>query len=116
MIKTSSYFSSVKSFGRRVGISRSMPKGFETREVCSVFMPTEKLLKDYKAGKVSWADYEGMYLQGLEAKKETREMASAVAELKRYGAGGDKENQVVLLCCWEKNPLRCHRRLVAIWL
>lgn len=113
MIKTGCYFD-VKE-GVRVQVSIGLPQKYVVDSECKAFMPSAMLLWDYKAGKVSWLEYEDIYINGLEAKKETKEMKAVVRELQRYDTGDLKDKRLLLLC-WEKDAGKCHRRLLAEWL
>jgi uncharacterized protein (DUF488 family) len=64
------------------------------------FAPTKTMLADYRAGKLTWAEYETEYLNLL--------------DLRKVGAKTDIEalHRHCLLCS-EHTPEQCHRRLLA---
>jgi len=68
-----------------------------------LFFPTEKLLKDYKNKKISWQEYEDIFLDLLRKRRVEEKI-----DIK------DFENCVLL--CSEKTPKNCHRRLSAEYL
>jgi uncharacterized protein (DUF488 family) len=64
------------------------------------FAPTKTLLADYRAGKLTWAEYETEYLNLL--------------DLRKVGAKTDIESlHRHCLLCSEHTPEQCHRRLLA---
>jgi uncharacterized protein (DUF488 family) len=64
------------------------------------FAPTKILLADYRAGKLTWAEYETEYLNLL--------------DLRKVGAKTDIESlHRHCLLCSEHTPEQCHRRLLA---
>lgn len=70
-----------------------------------LFAPTKWLLDSYKAGKISWADYEVKYNQMISQRK----VENIFAPIK------NKYSNVCLLCS-EVTPENCHRRLLAQYL
>ena len=67
------------------------------------FAPTKELLSDYRAGKVSWPEYEQIY----------HELLTKRAINKRFNVT-DFDNCCFL--CSEETPEHCHRRLLAEYL
>lgn len=63
--------------------------------------PTEKLLKDYKNKKISWAEYETIF-KGLLNERNPLEQLKL-----------NQQPNVICLLCSEETPQNCHRRLVA---
>lgn len=68
-----------------------------------LFAPSEKLLSAYKAGQIGWEDYERRYL--TEMREIFRASPDAFGKLLQKGE--------VTLVCYESDPNRCHRRLLA---
>lgn len=69
------------------------------------FAPTKEILDDYKKGKISWDEYEKLFIPLIE-KREVEKI------FEKYYSKYDK----VLLLCSEPIPECCHRRLVAEYL
>lgn len=81
------------------------------REICGaeychqpILSPTQEILDDYKQKRISWEQYESLYLGLL----ETRQADQAV-DRRLF------ETPAVLLCS-EPTAERCHRRLAAEYL
>lgn len=68
-----------------------------------IFAPSEELLSAYKAGQIGWEDYEKRYLT------EMREIFRASPD----AFGKLLQKREVTLVCYESDPNRCHRRLLA---
>ena len=66
--------------------------------------PTEELLRDYRAKKVSWAEYEQIF-GALMARRDIDAHLRA--------AYGELQGKRICLLCSEPTPEQCHRRLVA---
>ncbi len=64
------------------------------------FAPTAEILAGYKAGRITWSDYERMYRELL----ATRHPIEGLAPADIYR---------ICLLCTEKSALQCHRRLAA---
>ncbi len=64
------------------------------------FAPTKDLLADYRAKKITWADYEIAYLNLLDSRKVKQKVD--VESLHQH-----------CLLCSEHTPEKCHRRLLA---
>lgn len=64
--------------------------------------PTESLLKDYKQKRVTWDEYEQVFLHNL-AKRNAWGKKTLFSD----------DHQAVCLLCSEDKPQYCHRRLVA---
>ena len=79
-----------------------------TRTRGSVFAPSQALLDGYKAGEMSWEEFERRYGQEIRAKYA--EAPQPFLEVIERAARED-----VTLTCWEKGDeatVRCHRRLL----
>lgn len=66
--------------------------------------PTPSMLRDYRSGKMSWGEYSDQFNKLLGERHLEQEIQP-----------GYFLNRTVLLCS-EKEPTRCHRRLVAEYL
>ena len=64
------------------------------------FAPSTEILAGYKAGRITWPDYERTYRELLTARNPTTGLAQA--DLDR-----------ICLLCTEKSAAQCHRRLAA---
>lgn len=66
--------------------------------------PTEALLRGYQKGRISWAEYEGAFLELMRQRR-----------VEQHVPKGLFAKPAVLLCS-EHSADRCHRRLVAEYL
>jgi len=66
----------------------------------SVLAPSEELLKNWKEGKIGWAEYERRFRKEILSKPEAVEKLREIKKL--------AEEKDVRLICYEKN-LPCHR-------
>ena len=100
MIYTS-YFAKMKKYPNIefISIARFTPKGINIPTLKEL-MPSEELLKKYKAKQVNEEEYARIYRQQLD-------------NLDRMALG--KMLQGKCLLCFEKPPTFCHRHLVAEW-
>lgn len=64
------------------------------------FAPSSEILAGYKDGRITWPDYERMYLELLAARHPT------------VGMTPNALDRICLLCT-EKSAAQCHRRLAA---
>ena len=104
-ITTASWFTPLPPSVLRVGISRSVPRGFA---------PGYRRLPELHPGERSWAargqpqSFTAFYLEQLAA----LDPRAIVEKLERLAAGRD-----VCLVCWERlEDAWCHRGLVSAWL
>jgi uncharacterized protein YeaO (DUF488 family) len=109
-IKTG-YFARAKEYEAQgytvIGISRYPPDWLDVQSVRPL-APEAKLLMDYKAGKVSDAEYDRIYTENLQAHK-----GNVTHILNRLAETGLKH---IVLCCYEKPGAFCHRHLLADFL
>jgi len=100
-----SYFGNIKNLPKDcvpISISRTCPKGMKIR-MYGRLAPTAAILRDYKAGFITWDEYVERY------KKEI------LSNLNPYIVANDLGQNAVLVC-YEKPGDHCHRHLVAEWL
>jgi uncharacterized protein YeaO (DUF488 family) len=71
----------------------------------NILFPSAGLLSLYKRGEVSWEQYEACHNSYLRANAP-----SIRRQIEEMG------NEDVTLCCWEREPNFCHRRLAAEFL
>lgn len=81
------------------------------REICNaeyvhqpLLAPTETLLSDYRKKKITWSDYERMFMDLMREREIHLQIPRSLFDF-----------PAVLLCSEDK-PIRCHRRLVAEYL
>ena len=91
------------------GFSKGSDLRYFLREICGAnyvhcpeYAPTKELLSAYQAGNTSWSEYERVFDQLMESRKDY------LSFLQKYS----RFSRVCLLCS-EPTPERCHRRLVA---
>ena len=92
------------------GFARKKDLAFFLKNLCKIgyqhnfeLAPTDEILKGYKDGKISWAEYEVEYIKLL----ENRNVANDTNPNLLDGA---------CFLCAEKTPEQCHRRLLAEYL
>ena len=66
----------------------------------SVLGPSKRLLDDWKAGRITWAQYEERFIDEIESSPKAQEKLDEIVRLAK--------KQTVRLLCYEKNP-PCHR-------
>jgi len=105
MIKTKSVYDPPEpSDGKRVLVMSLWPRGISKQKVDAwvkeLGTPRE-LIKKWKAGKITWADFAKEYRNSLRTK------GPIIEQLARESKG----NTITLLCT-EKDASRCHRSLL----
>lgn len=85
-----------------VSISRFPPRSFRGVR-CYEFAPSANLLMHYKRG-ISWDNYCRRFKEEVLGHVNVREVFSSLAKITK---GRD-----IVLCCFESDPLHCHRRLI----
>ena len=107
-IKTKSVYDPVeKSDGERILVTRYWPRGLSKErlkisEWIRDLGPSVTLLRAWKAGKISWQEYENRY------KEEMTEKQEEIQELARQAAKG----MITLLCFEKEQDPHCHRHLL----
>lgn len=99
-----SYFGNIKNLPagyNLICISRMCPKGIKIK-MYGKLAPSAELLRDYKAGMLSWDEYTERYTN------ETLSRLNPVEVAKDLGDN-------VILLCYEKSSDNCHRHIVAKW-
>jgi len=69
--------------------------------------PPEQLLRSYKQHEITWKEYEAEYLASL----DERVNPWAIGWMQKRAE--EAKTMHVILVCFEKNPDKCHRRLLA---
>lgn len=104
LIRTASYYNKTTHIGKVFCISLSQPVNCRYDVFNEFLLPTD-LYWDYRKRKITRKDFEEKYLQNLKEKKE--------AIKNKLDAMEDKE---ITICCYEKSPMKCHRKIVASFL
>jgi len=103
-IEKSIYSPPEPSDGKRILVMTLWPRGVSKVKV-DVWMKDlgtpRELIKQYKAGKMSWPDYSVEYKKSLKGKEE---LLKSLADEARKGT--------ITLLCTEKDPSACHRSLL----
>jgi uncharacterized protein YeaO (DUF488 family) len=103
-IDKSVYAPPEKSDGRRVLVMTLWPRGVSKDRV-DVWMKElgtpKDIIRRYKSGKMTWAEYSGAYRRSLKGKEG----------LLRQLAAESRKGTITLLCT-EKDPGACHRSLL----
>ncbi len=105
MIYTASYFQKENHHGKLVPISRTVPKGFSTKDSLSFFIPSSNLLKDWKAKTITKDEYIARFRE---------EIRIVLPEIKQW-LKSLKPTENLTLLCWEKTTDKnyfCHRDLI----
>jgi len=108
LVKTKSVYDPVEeSDGQRILVSRYWPRGLSKKRLSLTehlkdVAPSVDLLRDWKTGNISWAEYEKRYHQEM---LQQREMIGELAER--------ANSKIITLLCFERedNP-HCHRHLL----
>jgi len=105
MIYTASFFQTENHHGKLVPISRTVPKGFSTKDSLSFFIPSSNLLKDWKAKTITKDEYITRFRE---------EIRIVFPEIKQW-LKSLKPTENLTLLCWEKTTDKnyfCHRDLI----
>ncbi len=93
------------------GFSKYPDIKYFLKELCAIdyfsdvkFAPTEQVLKDYKAKRITWDDYVLQFNELMESRNIKEYIQS------KYG---NCEYDNICLLCSEEKPVNCHRSLVA---
>ena len=93
------------------GFAKKRDLEYFLRVICGVtyrhepmLAPTSEMLKDYRSGKVTWAEYEERFVKLLDSRRVESLMSREIFE----------GNPVFL--CSEHRPDKCHRRLTVEFL
>ena len=107
MIKTSYLSLLNKTSGVRVLVTRHKPQSLKSTDYevwAQELSPSKELLDTYKAGDLSWADFEVKFKQELLVSQPAQTKLAELTEL-------SKINEVTLFC-YEKKETTCHRRIL----
>ena len=108
VVKTKSAYDLVEeSDGERILVARYWPRGFSKERLSLTehlkdVAPSIELLRDWKAGNISWAEYEERYHQ---------EMAQQREKIKKL-AKRATDKTIALLCFEREDDPHCHRHLL----
>ena len=108
MVKTKSVYDPVEeSDGQRILVSRYWPRGLSKEHLALTehlkdVAPSVELLRDWKSGNISWAEYESRYHQ------EMLEQREKIVELAKRANG----LTITLLCFEREDNPHCHRHLL----
>lgn len=113
MVRTGSIYSPArKDDGLRVLVTRYWPRGVK-KERADLWIkglgPSAELIKDWKAGAISWSEFEKRY----KAEFKDPEKKRLLGELKDTVSS---EEAVVLLCTCKEEEKHCHRHLLSAML
>ena len=89
--------------GIRISIMRK-PRG-DYDMLISVLAPLQSLLNSYHENKMSWDEYECEFLLEMNNNPDSKRMLQFLVTI--------AEVVDVTILCWEEDPERCHRRLIA---
>ena len=122
-----SYYSNFNKIPKKylcVGISRYIPKEFQTTEIDnflytpkSILAPSEELLNDIKQGKITQEEYARRYyteigqgIRKLGFSNSNEYFAKMVSTFETYN---DEGFEALVLLCYEKPHEFCHRHLLS---
>lgn len=94
--------------GVRILVMRLWPRGVKKSKIDTWMkdLGTDvNLIKDWKSGKISWAQYRKRYLDGLRSNPEKMELIKEISDQVRRG-------RTVSLLCSCKGPESCHRSIL----
>jgi len=94
------------SDGKRILVMRLWPRGVRKQSIDLWLRDVgtgRELIKEWKAGKVTWAQFEKRYNDEMKGELE-RKLLKEIADYARSGP--------VTLLCSCKDPSRCHRSLL----
>ena len=103
-ISFAAYFDVNNHVGRVFGISVTQPRGYEF-PTFSELVPPSDLVWTAKSGGISWEGYTEIYIAHLELNRER------IIQWVEFVPPDE-----FTLCCWERNPQRCHRSIAAHYL
>lgn len=94
------------------GFAKGKDLEYFLKEICNcdyvhddVFAPTKELLENYRAGKVSWQQYEETFAKIMTSRQIEERFKKLYAR-----------HEKICLLCSEQTAEQCHRRLVAEYL
>jgi uncharacterized protein YeaO (DUF488 family) len=110
MLYTASFYAPLHWVGRTFRVSRQHPRGRRVAWECLPRLyPARDLLRDYREGRVDFAQFGQEYWLGLD-----QEYASD-PELQEWVEAAPTLGDFTLLC-FEREGEPCHRRVLAHWL
>lgn len=104
------YFANLRNLpenAKAISIANSQPKGI-CLPTYSPLIPPETLVREFKAGRISWETYIQIYvhLQLAQLNKDV-----VMADMKKLAGDDD----IIYWVCWEGKGKPCHRHLAALW-
>ena len=99
---TNCYRRATDSHGLKISVMRFTPKSFSYDILIPELAPSPQLLRDYRAGKLTWQQYEEAFTRLMEVNSDS------IDRLIQLATGQD-----VTIYCSEFRPDKCHRRLIA---
>lgn len=112
-IHVGSFTLAAKSKLPKVAISNSAPTWFKGPKLVA-FVPSWWAVREFKAGKLTWDEFEFEYRSLLAGRAKAagyssfREWLAVVLQAAAKRVNSDE----VVLCCWEKDPTYCHRSII----
>lgn len=106
------YYGSIKLYENAdytlLSVSRTTPKleGSNIKAL-PILAPSEKLLSDYKEGRITWVQYERQYRDYLST-LDLEDCVEAFACLTSL-----EHTRGIVLLCYEKDFMHCHRSILA---
>ena len=85
-----------------IGISIGIPKGGTFNRTMPRLFPTRDMVYSLKNDIITWDEYREEYLELLRS-RWNHGLRDQIMRLQNNAT----------LCCWEKDPQRCHRSIVA---
>lgn len=107
------YYGNIKNYINAnytlLSISRTTPniKDANIKEL-PILAPSQQLLDDYKNGRISWIDYDTQYREQIAKLGKLQDLITVFACLVtcEYTRG-------IVLLCYEKDYMHCHRTILA---
>ena len=108
MVKTKSVYDEAdQSDGQRILVTRFWPRGLSKERLRLAewrreLAPSKQLLRDWRACRISWEEYEARYKREMVPQREAIEALTVRA----------KGNAITLLCFEREGNPHCHRHLL----
>lgn len=116
MIKTKSvYDPAADDDGLRVLVTRYWPRGVSKERVhlwCKDLSPEPALIKAYKSAQISWEEFRGLYIKGLDSEAGQAALKNAPATIKASLKKPGRDTFTVTLLCTCRDESLCHRSVL----